>query len=139
MTTTDRPRRRWTIAAIALGALLALNAGLLLVQPGHALPRSLANYFFGPAMVRGEILIQDATGVHDYRLDQGRLLTVAPARGVVRIRERDGRIVALPVAPTARIELHGQPVPLSALRRGVRVLVVREGEQPAEAVLAGRR
>ena len=136
---TRSPRPRWIVATALVTALLALNAVLVAVQPGIALPRSLANYFFGPAMVRAEVVIQDATGEHDYRLDQGRVLTVAPARAILRIRERDGRIVAVQVAPTARIELHGQPVPLSARRRGVRVLVVRDGEQPAEAVLAGRR
>jgi hypothetical protein len=134
-----RVKNRLTTAVWAAAALLALNAVLLVAEPGIALPRSLADYFFGPAMIRAEVAIQDATGTHDYRLDQGRLLTVAPARGIVRLRERDGRVVAVQVAPTARIELHGQPVPLTALRRGVRVLVVRDGEQPAEAVLAGRR
>ena len=139
MSSRSRSRTRWAFGAGGLAALLALNAVLLLVQPGLALPRSLADYFFGPAMLRAEVVVSDATGTHDYRLDQGRLLSVAPARGTLRLRERDGRIVAVPVAPTARIELHGQAVPLSALRRGVRVLVVRNGEQPAEAVLAGRR
>lgn len=135
----SRTPRRWTIAAAGVAALLGLNVVLLLVQPGLALPRSLANYFYGPSMVRAEVVVQDATGTHDFRLDQGRIQGVAPARGVLRIVERDGRLVTVQVAPTARIELHGRPVPLAALRRGIRVLVVREGEEPAEAVLAGRR
>ena len=132
-------RNRLTTAGWTIIALLALNAVLVVAQPGVALPRSLADYFFGPAMIRAEVAIQDGTVTHDYRLDQGRLLTVAPARGTLRLRERDGRVVTVQVSPSARIELHGQPVPLAALRRGVRVLVVRDGEQPAETVLAGRR
>jgi hypothetical protein len=134
-----RPRRRWTAAAAGLAALLSLNVVLFLVQPGLALPRSLAGYFFGPGLVRAEVVVQDATGPHVYRLDQGRVQSVAPARGTLRLRERDGRVVTLQVAPDARIELHGRPVFLGALPRGVRVLVVREEEQPATVVLAGRR
>jgi hypothetical protein len=135
----SRSHRRWTLALAGLSALLALNAVLFLVEPGLALPRSLANYFFGPAMVRAEVLVQDATGSHDYRLDQGRVRAVQPARSFLRLIERDGRLVTIEVSVTARIELDGRPVPLAAIRRGMRVMIVREGEQPAEAVLAGRR
>ena len=122
-----------------LAALLALNAVLVVVEPGQGLPRSLANYFYGGGMIRAEILVRDAEGLHDWRLDQGRILRVAPARSLLRLVEHDGRVVEVQVAPDARIELHGRPVPLAALRRGLRVLVVREGEGPAEVLLAGRR
>jgi hypothetical protein len=132
-------RRRWTFAAAGVAALLAVNAVLLVVQPGLALPRSLANYFYGPGLIRAEVVVRDVEGVHDWRLDQGRILRVAPARSMLRIVEPDGRVVEFQVAPDARIELHGRPVPLGALRRGLRVLVVRDGEGPAEVVLAGRR
>jgi hypothetical protein len=134
-----RTSRRWIAAAGALAALLTLNVVLLLVQPGLALPRSLANYFYGNGMIRAEVVVRDAEGTHDWRLDQGRILRVAPNRSMLRIFEHDGRIVEFQVAPDARIELNGRPVPLAFLRRGVRVLVVREGEGLAEVVLAGRR
>jgi hypothetical protein len=130
---------RWKLAIAALAALLALNAGLFVVQPGLALPRSLANYFYGNGMIRAEVVVRDADGMHDWRLDQGRILRVAPARSLLRIVEPDGRVVEVQVAPDARIELHGRPVALGALRRGVRAFVVREGEGPAVVVLAGRR
>ena len=126
-------------AVLGLAALLALNAALFVVQPGLALPRSLANYFYGPGLVRAEVAVRDAEGFHDWRLDQGRILRVMPARSLLRIVEHDGRVVEFQVAPDARIELHGRPVPFGALRRGLRALVVREGERPAEVVLAGRR
>jgi hypothetical protein len=131
--------RSWKIAGAALGALLALNVLLFLVQPGLALPRSLANYFYGNGMIRAEVVVRDAEGTHDWRLDQGRILRVLPARSMLRLVESDGRVVEVQVAPDARIELHGRPVPVGALRRGVRVFVVREGETPAVVVLAGRR
>jgi hypothetical protein len=138
-TVRARTSRRWIAAVAGLAALLTLNAVLLLVQPGLALPRSLANYFYGNGMIRAEVVVRDAEGDHDWRLDQGRILRVAPNRGTLRIFELDGRIVDFQVAPDARIELHGRPVPLAFLRRGLRVMVVREGEGPAEVVLAGRR
>jgi hypothetical protein len=130
---------RWKLAAAVLAALLTLNAVLFVVQPGLALPRSLANYFYGNGMIRAEVVVRDAEGVHDWRLDQGRILRVAPARSLLRLAEPDGRVVEVQVALDARIELHGRPVPLGALRRGLRVFVVREGEGPAVVVLAGRR
>jgi hypothetical protein len=130
---------RWKPAAAVLAALLTLNAVLFLVQPSLALPRSLANYFYGNGMIRAEVVVRDAEGVHDWRLDQGRILRVAPARSMLRLAEPDGRVVEVQVALDARIELHGRPVPLGALRRGLRVFVVREGEGPAVVVLAGRR
>lgn len=130
---------RSKLALAVLVALLALNAVLFAVQPGLALPRSLANYFYGPGLVRAEVVVRDAEGLHDWRLDQGRILRVMPARSLVRLVEHDGRVVEVQVAPEARIELHGRPVVLGALRRGLRVLVVREGDTPAEVVLAGRR
>jgi hypothetical protein len=130
---------RWKLALAAFAALLALNAVLFVVQPGLALPRSLANYFYGNGMIRAEVVVRDAEGVHDWRLDQGRVLRVMPARNLLRIIELDGRVVEVQVALDARIELHGRPVPLGALRRGLRAFVVREGEGMAVVVLAGRR
>jgi hypothetical protein len=132
-------RSRSKLALAAIAALLALNAVLFVVQPGLALPRSLANYFYGNGMIRAEVVVRDAEGIHDWRLDQGRILRVLPARGLLRIIEPDGRVVEVQVALDARIELHGRPVPLGALRRGVRAFVVREGEGMAVVVLAGRR
>jgi hypothetical protein len=132
-------RSRSKLALAAVAALLALNAVLFVVQPGLALPRSLANYFYGNGMIRAEVVVRDAEGIHDWRLDQGRILRVLPARGLLRIIEPDGRVVEVQVALDARIELHGRPVPLGALRRGVRAFVVREGEGMAVVVLAGRR
>ncbi len=130
---------RWQTAVGLLALLLTLNAVLFVAQPGLALPRSLANYFYGNGLIRAEVVVRDAEGIHDWRLDQGRILRVMPARGLLRIVEHDGRVVEVEVAPDARIELHGRPALLAALRRGVRAFVVRDGEGPAVVVLAGRR
>lgn len=123
----------WTVAA-----LLALNAVLFAAQPGLALPGSLAGYFFGAKMIRAEVIVQDGGVLHDYRLDRGRIRSVSA--GSLTLRERDGTLVVVPVAADAEIRLNGRSVRLSALRRGMNALTVRDGGAPASTVRAtGRR
>ena len=122
------------IAGIA--ALLAVNAVLLLVQPGAALPRGLGSYFFGPRLVRAEVVVVD-NGVRQFRLDRGRLR--AKRVGELVLREADGTIVVVPVAPNATILLNGAPATLKELRRGMTVVTVREGAAPASEVRAQGR
>jgi hypothetical protein len=131
-----RKRRGPKLAVALIAALLALNVALLLVQPGLALPRSLANYFFGPQMIRAEVVMKVGGVLHDYRIDQGRVRAIAPRAGTITLAERDGTLVTVNVAPNARIEVNGQTIKLQALRRGTKVAVVRDGEQPAELIVA---
>ena len=119
----------WTVAA-----LLALNVVLFAAQPGLALPGSLADYFFGSKMVRAEVIVKDGAGLHDYRLDRGRIRAVAG--GSLTILERDGTVVVVPVAADAEITLRGRQVSLSRLRPGMTVLAVREAGAPASTVRA---
>jgi hypothetical protein len=122
----------WTVAA-----LLALNAVLFVAQPGLALPGSLAGYFFGPKMIRAEVVLKDAGVLHDYRLDRGRVRAVSP--GSLTLLERDGTLVVVPVAADADVRLNGRLVPLSALRRGMIATTVRDGGTPASTVRAVAR
>jgi hypothetical protein len=117
-------------------ALLALNALLLAAQPGLALPRVLSNYFFGPGMVRADVVMKTAGTVQLYRIDRGQIR----ALGVdfVVLRERDGRMETVQVAPSA--EVIGRPrarprrASLLGLRRGMYVETVRVGDAPAERI-----
>lgn len=127
-------RRR--LALWGLVALLGVNAVLLVTEPGAALPRSLANYFFGPKLVRAEVVVQDG-GVREYRLDRGRLLRKQGLN--LLLRELDASIVVVPVAPTAVILLNNRPVPFERLRRGLIVTTIREGDAPASEVRAQTR
>jgi len=85
-----RTRRKglWIVAA-----LLAVNATLLVAQPGLALPGSLGNYFFGPKLVRAEVLVKDGGALHDYRVDRG------------TIRNKAGGTLTLRTAPGAALFL----------------------------------
>ena len=119
--------------AIAVVILLTVNAVLLVTSPGLALPRSLGNYFFGPRLVRAEVVVNDG-GIREFRLDRGRLRKKEGLSLV--LREADGSIVSVPVAPGAVVLLNGHPSSFQALRRGMTVVTVREGGAPASEVRA---
>ena len=119
----------WIVAG-----LLALNAVLFAAQPGLALPNGLAGYFFGPKMIRAEVVLKDAGVLHDYRLDRGRVRAVSA--GSLTLLERDGTLVVVPVATDADVRLNGRSVQLTALRRGMTAMTVRDGGQPAATVRA---
>ena len=129
---TRRSKALWAVAA-----LLLVNATLLLAQPGLALPGSLGNYFFGPKLVRAEVVVKDAGVLHDYRVDRGTIRN--KAGGTLTLLERDGTLVQVPVAPTASITLGGRPVAYADLRRGMVATVIRDGDAPASEVRATRR
>ena len=122
----------WTVAA-----LLALNAVLLAEGAGMALPGSLGGYFFGPKLVRAEVLVKDGGVLHDYRIDRG--VIRAKPDGSLAILERDGSLVTIAVAPGAAITIGGRPAGFAALRRGMVVTVIRDGDAPANEVRATRR
>ena len=129
---TRRSKGLWVVAA-----LLALNAVLFVAQPGLALPGSLGNYFFGPKLVRAEVLVKDGGVLHDYRIDRG--VIRSKADGTLTLLERDGTLVPIPVAATAAITLNGRPIGYAALRRGMVATVIRDGDAPANEVRAARR
>ena len=130
-------RQRRSKGLWAVAALLLVNATLLLAQPGLALPGSLGSYFFGPKLVRAEVLVKDGGVLHDYRVDRGTIRN--KAGGTLTLLERDGTLVQIPVAPTAAITLGGRPVAYADLRRGMVATVIRDGDAPAGEVRATRR
>ena len=109
---TRRAKGLWVVAA-----LLAVNATLFVAQPGLALPGSLGKYFFGPKLVRAEVLVKDGGVLHDYRVDRGTIRN--KAGGTLTLLERDGSLVGIPIAPTAAITINGRPVAYTDLRRGM--------------------
>jgi len=128
---------RRTLALLVVATLLALNATLLLVQPGLALPGSLAAYLLGPKMVKAEIVLKQGKTTYDYRIDQGKIRAVSATS--VTLWERTGEVVTIPVSPGARVTLGGKTVLLTALKKGMRVQTVRNGSAPADTVQAFRR
>lgn len=128
-------RRRWLLG---LAAVLALNASLWLATAGFgALPRPLLDYFFGPKLVRAEVIVKDGSVLHDYRIDRGRIRAVSGSS--VTLLARDGTLVTIPVAPGAQVRQAGAPTTLSSLRRNWVATTIRDGNAPAEQVLVTRR
>ena len=129
----ENPRMRRLLATTAAGAAVA---ALALVQSGAAGPGSLGAFFFGPKLVRAEVVLVDGGRVHDYRVDRGRIRSVSP--GSLTLRERDGTFVTVPVSPTADVRAGGVAVALAQLRRGLLATTVRDGDAPATIVQIGR-
>jgi hypothetical protein len=128
---TKRTKALWAVAA-----LLLVNAVLLVAQPGFALPGQLGNYFFGPKLVRADVLVKDGAALHVYRVDRGTIRS--KAGGTLELRERDGTNVRIAISPTAAITIGGRPASYATLRRGMVATVIREGDAPATEVRAGQ-
>ena len=123
-------RRRFVVL---LSALVAVNAFFWLAQGGFALPRSLIDRFFGPNMIRAEVIVQGpAGGVNDFRLDRGVIVSVV--RRQITLREQDGTVVTIPVAPRARVTGSPTVTDVSQLRPPMRVLVVRRANARANLI-----
>jgi hypothetical protein len=129
-------RMRTRIVILGLAAVLAVNAVLFVVQPGLALPRSLGSYFFGPRLVRADVVVRDG-GIREFRLDRGLLRKASGS--ALRLREADGTVVTVPVAADAAITLNGRSATFGELRPGMVVLTVREGGAAASDVRAHSR
>jgi hypothetical protein len=112
--------------------LVAVNVFFWLAQVGSALPQALIDRFFGPRMVRAEVILQGPKGVNDFRIDRGVVTAVSP--GSVVLRERDGTVVTIQVAAAARVVGSARVTGVSGLRPGLRVLVVRRANAPANLV-----
>ena len=132
-------RRIFTVKAVwVLCVLVALNGFLLAAGSSFALPRPIANYVFGPKVVRAEVVVREPNGLVAIRVDRGRIRAVSDAS--LTLLEADNSLVTIPLAPTTRVTLAGgRPVAASALRRGMRAETERIGDGPATIVRVNRR
>jgi hypothetical protein len=110
------------------------TAARYVVQPALAMPQRLAGYLYGARMIRAESIVHENGVVRLLRVDQGRI--TAARDGLLRIRERDGTVVMLPVSPSAEITLNGRPARFAELQRGMHAAAVREGDAAAHVVVA---
>jgi hypothetical protein len=116
-----------------IGALAVLAATLSLTgaaaQAAHAAQTPLLRTLFGSTLVRAEVIVQEGEGVRDLRVDRGRIRALNPKQ--LRLAERDGTVVAIPVATTTSVTFGGAGSTYTALRRGMNVTTVRDDGQPA--------
>ncbi len=123
-------RKRFMYLAVAL---VALNSFFWMASGGFALSRAIINQFFGNQMIRAEVLVQTPTGAQDYFIDRGVIRTLST--GSITIREKNGDMVPLQISSTATVSgPGGRALPATALRRGMRVIVFRIANQPADTV-----
>ncbi len=119
---------RWMLAGGLCALVLAAGASAAAL---HAFgPRSLGDFFFGPHLARAELVLVQNQAVQDWRVDRGRVRSVT--RSSLELKELDGTVMSIPLAPSTQVEVNGQPAPLNALQRGAMVLSIRLQDQPAQ-------
>jgi hypothetical protein len=123
-------RRRFVLLAVAL---VALNVFFWVAQGGLALPQAVIDRFFGPRLVRAEVILQGGRGVvNDFRIDRG--VIASTTSGSIDLRERDGTVVTIQVAVNARVVGSPRITAVSQLRPLLRVLVIRKANAPAHLI-----
>ena len=122
-------RRRFLLLA---ATLVALNTFFWLAQGGFALPGALIDRFFGPRLIRAEVIVGGPNVVNDFRIDRG--VIVGTTAGSITLRERDGTVVTIPVKATTRVLGRPRITDVSQLRPPMRVLVVRKANAPATQI-----
>jgi hypothetical protein len=118
--------------ALLLATLVALNSFFWLATSGFALPQQLIDRFFGPRLIRAEVILGGPQQVNDFRIDRGVITAAAP--GSITIRERDGTVVTIETTPATRVLGRARITGSAQLRPPMRVLVVRQANQPATQI-----
>jgi hypothetical protein len=113
----------------AQSVYLSVGAGRLMT------PKILGQLFLGARMARAEVVMMVGGVLHDFRIDQGSLVSASPTALVVL--ERDNTEQTIPVSVATEVWLGNQLADVSALRPRMNVITVRDGDQPAQAVRAG--
>jgi hypothetical protein len=122
-------RRRFMFLAVTL---VTLNTFFWLASGGLALSKSVINRFFGPSMVRAEVLVQSAGVVQDWRIDRGVITAVAGTS--LTLRESDATTVTITVDPNAKVQGPGRFSTVASLRKRLRVVVYHQANLPADFV-----
>jgi hypothetical protein len=113
-------------------AVYAGDAGRLVT------PKSLGQLYMGSSMARAEVVMMVGNVVHDFRIDQGRVVNSTPTSLV--LLERDNTSQTISVSAATEVWLGNQLADLTALEPRLNVLTIRDGDQPAKSVrVAGNR
>jgi hypothetical protein len=122
-------RRRFTILAVAL---VSANAFFWLAQGGFALPRGLIQDLFGARLIRAEVVWQAPNGaIQDTQLARGWIRTITPE--AITLRERDRPSDTIPISTS--VVVRGVVSTVGQLQRGMRVVVVRSANAPADTIV----
>jgi hypothetical protein len=128
---TGRLRRLATLAlGICIGLLIAATAAF-------AFRRAVLADLFGSNLIRGQLVIFSGGQDSEVWFDRGRITQAGGTS--ITIREKDGQVVHVDIAPGARITLGGANVSPYALRKGMQAQVYRPGDAPATRIDASLR
>jgi hypothetical protein len=122
--------KRWALAGAAAAALLAGVTGLAASGPRN--PNALGPFFLGPRMARAEVIMVYGGGVHDWRLDQGRVVGVLP--NAIKLAEHDGTRTVVPISQFASVTLNRRLATITDITRGMTALTARDGNASATIV-----
>jgi hypothetical protein len=128
----SRVSKPWTLAAAAVAALAVAVTGFAASSAPPNEARALGELFFNRSMARAEVVIIRGGIVHDYRIDQGKV--VAVRNGAIELLERDGTRQLIPVSPAAQVILNGRFTTLAAIPLRVNAITIRDGDEPASSV-----
>jgi hypothetical protein len=121
-------------ATLALGIAIGLLIAAATASPSK---RSVLADLFGPNLVRGQLVMFFGGQDTEIWFDRGKITQAGG--GVVTIREKDGQVVRISIAPGAKITLGGANVSPNALRKGMQAQVQRPGDAPATRIDATYR
>jgi hypothetical protein len=113
-------------------ALVAVNSFFWIAQSGFALPKAIISQFFGGNMIRAEAVVATPGGTQDWRIDRGVISAISGTD--VTLRERDATVVSLQIDPNARVQGPARFSSVPQLRRRLRVVLYRQGDQPVSLV-----
>jgi hypothetical protein len=130
--TPARVSKPWTIAAAAVAALAVAVTGFAAASAPPTEARALGELFFNKNMARAEVVLVQRGVVHDYRIDQGKIVSIR--QGTIELLERDGTRQLIPVSPTAQVFLNGRFSTLTSLPLRLNAVTIRDGDQPATTV-----
>src|SRR3954447_13734538 len=110
---------------------------LIAAGAAFALKRSVLADLFGSNLVRGQLVIYAGGQDSEVWFDRGRITQAGG--GSITIREKDGQVVRIAIAPGAKITVGNASVGPNALRKGMQAQVYRPGDAPATRIDATMR
>jgi hypothetical protein len=125
-------RRRFAVLAVVL---VTVNVFFWLAGSGFALPSAggILQTLLGGRMIRAEVVWQAPDGtVRDSQLYRGVITAIAP--GSITLREKDRPADVIPIAADVVVRSGFQVETTSALKRGMRVVVERPANEPADTI-----
>ncbi len=130
--TGTRVSKPWTIAAAAVAALVVGVTSFAAASAPPTEARALGELFFSKNMARAEVVLVQRGVVHDYRIDQGKIMSVR--QGTIELLERDGTRQLIPVSPTAQTSSTAGSQRSRRVMLRLNAITIRDGDQPAHSV-----